>query len=537
MGGLALDQTEPEQQELAFRALYYPDLLELVNLTGDVGVITLWSPLRAVRRKLDSLAPELLDPGRSRVAVIANLYGDGMYAMFCNLLFNPQIRHLVALGQDLGLGASGEIAAFLERGLEDATLLGRPVKRIRGTERVFPAVAEFDEKRLRSSLSFHELGRLSAPGVGERLRALLAELPRAERSPQRVRVEIPAGVSDDHARLPSDASAHQVLRRGPLDCWEELVVRVVRFGRAVELSGGPRLELLNARAVIAEPAEDAPEALAAFGFDIARLRAYQEEILRVELPEGIAYTYGNRLRGYFAQGSSADAPARGPSAETPDRGSSTDTLASAIAALRADRRTRRAHVSLWDSAADLVDAAAQDAPARPCLTTLFFRAIEDRLTLTATYRAHNLLTAWLENVYGLMAIQRHVAQGADLEVGSLTVISHSLGIDPRNPRYELARATAERWVRDDDLDRRTGKFSLREDPNGYFRVSADLERGRIVAEHRYGGVLVKRYEAARAASIEQQVSADMAVSLVSHALWLGRELTRCEQALGRGESA
>jgi hypothetical protein len=534
VGGLALEETDLEPQGLAFRALYYADLLELVNPTGDVGILTLWSPLRAVRRKLHSVAPEILDPERSRVAVIANLYGDGMYAMFCNLLFNPQVRHLVALGQGLGLGASREIAAFLEHGLEDATLLGRPVKRIRGTDRVFPAVAEFDEARLRSSLSFHELGKLSAAGVGERLLLLLGELPRADGPGavepgragepgcssgrrERVRVAIPVGISEDHTRLPSDVSAHQVLRRAPLDCWEELVVRVVRFGRPVELSGGPRLELLNARAVIAEPAEDPPEALAVFGFDIARLRAYQEKILRAELPEGIAYTYGNRLRGYF------------------DQGSSMDTLASAIAALRADRRTRRAYVSLWDSSADLSNAEGEAERAKPCLTTLFFRVAEDRLTLTATYRAHNLLTAWLENVYGLMAIQRHVALGADLEVGSLTVISHSLGIDPRNPRYELARTMAERWERDDNLDRRTGKFSLREDPNGYFVVSADAERGRIVAEHRYGGVLVKRYEAERAASIEHEVSADMAVSLVSHALWLGRELARCEQALRRGE--
>ena len=61
-----------------------------------------------------------------------------------------------------------------------------------------------------------------------------------------------------------------------------------------------------------------------------------------------------------------------------------------------------------------------------------------------------------------------------------------------------------------------------------------MERGRIVVEHRFGGVLLKRYEAERAASIEHEVSADMAVSLVSHALWLGRELTRCEQALQGG---
>ena len=51
------------------------------------------------------------------------------------------------------------------------------------------------------------------------------------------------------------------------------------------------------------------------------------------------------------------------------------------------------------------------------------------------------------------------------------------------------------------------------------------------AEHRYGGMLVKRYEADRAVTIEREVAADMAVSLVSHAMWLGRELTAKEQQL------
>lgn len=123
---------------LAFEPLYHENLLHVVNGAGDVGLLTLWSPFRTVERKLEAACPELLDPARSRVAVVANLYGDGMLAMFCNLLFNPQVRHLVAVGEDLGLGTCDEIAAFLERGLEDDALLGSAVKRIPGTGRVFP---------------------------------------------------------------------------------------------------------------------------------------------------------------------------------------------------------------------------------------------------------------------------------------------------------------------------------------------------------------------------------------------------------------
>jgi len=56
-------------------------------------------------------------------------------------------------------------------------MLGKPVKRVRGTQRMFPAVAEFDEARLRETLSFRYLGKLSRPELGTDLTALLQELP------------------------------------------------------------------------------------------------------------------------------------------------------------------------------------------------------------------------------------------------------------------------------------------------------------------------------------------------------------------------
>ena len=500
----------PGAGALTFVPLYHADLLDVVNPRGDVGLVTLWSPRRAVSRKLDESS--LLHPDTTRVAVMSNLYGDGMLAMFCNLLFNPQVRHLVAVGEDLGLGTCEEIEAFLRDGLEDDVMLGSAVKRVRGTSRVFPVVEGFDEARLRGSLSFRYLGKLSRPGFAQELAGYLDTLPRGDVDPnaERVRVELPTGLEPDHAYKPSQVGGHQVIRAAPLDCWEELVVRTVRFGRPVSLRKGLRLELRNVKAVVTDPAPEPPEVLAEYGFDSDRFRAYQERILSPELPEGIAYTYGNRLRGYFPQ------PAGG-----------TDTLQSAIALLQEDPETRAAYISLWDDSRDLPPGSRE----KPCLTTLFFRRSEGRLTLTTTYRSHSLLGGWLENVYGLMAIQRHVAERVDMEPGEIAVISHSLGINPASPRYELARRVCENRKRDDDFDRSTGKYRLREDPNGYFVVTADTQRGCLVAEHRFGGVLIKRYESDRAATIERQVSADMAVSLVSHALWLGRELTAKEQAL------
>jgi hypothetical protein len=488
-------------ETLTFEALHHADRLHIVNPAGDVGLITLWSPFRTAERKLQADAPELLAPD-SRVAVIANLYGDGMYAMFCNLLYNPQIRHLVAIGEDLGLPTVPEIEAFLRDGLEATTVLGQPVARVIGTTRMFPLDPAFDAETLRRRLSFRAFGKLSAAGVGDAVTLHIGTLAADATTDRRVTVDLEPAREDAPTRAPSHVGAHQVVRRSPLDCWEELVVRCVRFGRPVDLLDGRRLELLNAKVVITDPAPDPDAALEAFGFSPLALSQYATRMLDPAVPADVSYTYGSRLQ------------ARG-------------ALEAVIARLRADPDTRRAYVSLWDSAVDL----APDVEGVPCLVSLFFRQSEERLSLTATYRSHNLLHAWLPNVYGLMGVQRHVAAAVGMAIGEITVFSQSLGINPDNSRFAIAQSIADRWKRDDDVDRASGKFSLREDPNGYFVVSPDHERGLIVAEHRYGGVLIKRYEAERAVTIENEVAADMAITLVSHAMWLGRELTRSEAAI------
>jgi hypothetical protein len=237
-------------------------------------------------------------------------------------------------------------------------------------------------------------------------------------------------------------------------------------------------------------------------------------MLKAELPEDASYTYGNRLRGHFQL-----------------RGGNMDTLQAAIDTLCANPETRHAYTALWDNGEDLTPSTSAEHRAGPCLVAIALRRSDGALSLTATYRAHNLLIAWLENVYGLMAIQRYVAERVGMSLGPITVISHSLGIDPRNTAFERARALAERWTRDDDRDHERHKYSLRGDPNGYFVVTVDEAKRCIVAEHRFEGVLVKRYTGKQADKIAREISGDMSVSLVSHALWLGLELASKEAML------
>ncbi len=496
-----------------------------MNPKGDVGLITLWSPVKTVLSKLEKINPSLVDATQSRIAVVSNLYGDGMLHMFCNLLFNPQIRYLVAVGQDMGLSTCEEIHQFLRAGLEDGNILGKGLKRVIGTQRLLRVPEGFDESILQRRLSFEVLGKLSEKEFVDKVQTYFETLP--EKSDDvledRIKLEIQESSADDFSYMPSDPLSHTVSRRKPLDCWEELVFRVMRFGRPLELRKGPRIELQNVKVVIADPVEEKAENLKEFGFDFDRFKTYQKKIMDPVVPENVSYTYGNRIRGYY---------------EHPDGHDKVDCLSAVIHTLSQDKESRHCYISLWDTQNDLRGTSLEKTGgSAPCLATLFFRVWNNRLTLTANYRSHNLLTAWLENVYGLMAIQRHVAEGCQLETGEITVISHSLTINPKEARFPVAEQIVQSRKKDDDYDREAGKYILREDPHGYFSVTTDPDAGHIIVEHKHQNVTLNRYYGKRSREIEEQLSRDLAVSLVSHALYLGRQLAEAESSLVKAKAA
>ena len=217
--------------------------------------------------------------------------------------------------------------------------------------------------------------------------------------------------------------------------------------------------------------------------------------LNGELRPDESYTYGHRLRNYFKlrwRRSGGFEPQR----------------------LKKDPEDRKAYFTLWDNTRDLI---AQES--RPCFVSAFFRKFEDKLTLTATFRTHNALDAWLLNLYGMMALQQEVARRAGMTPGAITVFSHSISIDPRELDRALAVVEKRRW-----------KMHL--DPMGYFRITLDGDE--ILVEHRAEDVTLKEYRGRTAMSLQHQIARDMALSDLNHAMYLGRQLAKAEMALKEG---
>jgi thymidylate synthase len=486
-----------------FQALYYQDRLKIVNPEGDVAITTLWSKVESAYQVLEQAGIDL-SPESSRIGPIANLYGNGLPQMLRNLLWNPQLQHIVILGKNLS-GSREWLLNFFEHGLEEVEFLGAKAFRIRNTTRTIDGCVQ-PEAFLKKP-EFAVLGDVGDAATRSGLKSFFDAL-RPMDAGDLVRVEPPPIPEPTVTRFPTEPRSHTIVRDTPMEAWSELIFRLFRFGHRniVAKKSGPegRVELQNIKIIVENPREESDEILQQYGFSLEKFQGYQRRILDPEKPADLGYTYGNRLRGYFHHD-----------------GHVVDSLEIVGQRLKEKPESRHAYIALWDNTRDL-----PEGTDTPCFVSAFFRRFDGKLTLTATFRSHNAMEAWPENVYGLIAIQRFVAEKAGMEPGPLTVFSHSVSIDVSS--LEKSRKIATSKESDEVHDPSTGKLGPRMDPNGAFTTTFDRATWEIVVEHSYNGMKLGEYRGKSAEEIERQLARDVALSEIAHALYLGREVARKE---------
>ncbi len=484
---------------LNFEPLYYGDRLEIVNSSGYVGVVTLWSRIDFVRRRFAQAGIDL-NPEKSPIAVFGNLYGNGLRELLRNLLYNPQIRVILVCGRNRS-GSREELINFFKKGVEpcEETKIQyrcdlrdvKPVK-IAGTKRVIdnlvtpsdfaepPEIFAFGDLREKSEIE--KLGKLFSGKI--------TEYRNINFQKQRIKIPLP---EVDFDYFPSNPRGHVIISKRPLEAWKEIIFRICRFGRPVQLLKGERIELQNLKVVVENPEEEDEEVLRKYNFDLDFLKKYQKDILSDQIEPDETYNYGHRIRKYFG----------------------VDSLSVCVQRLRKDIEDRKSYIALWDTGRDL----ASD-HGHPCLVSLFFRKFEGKLTLSAAFRTHNALDAWLVNLYGLIAIQKYVAKRLGEERGALTVYSHSITVD----RRELDRAKEIAGEK---------RFRIVEDPNGYFRITIDKDT--MVVEHCVEDIVLKTYTGKTASKLQREIARDCAISDIGHAIYLGRQLQKAEECIKSGE--
>ncbi|MDM8523077.1 hypothetical protein QUF80_06855 [Desulfococcaceae bacterium HSG8] len=479
---------------MRFRPVFFKDKLKIINDEATLGIITLWSEKDFIIRRLKKAGVDL-NHDTSETAVIGNLYGGGFKYLLRNLLFNPHIDTLLVLGNDRS-GSFRYLLNFFSRGTEPAesnvtykSASGQDAKTVRiiGTDYIMDSLVSLDMfTRIPKIVRIEGIEKPGSEASGEAAE-FLKNYKSARQIGERVYADIPEVVLET---CPSNPRAHTIVEETPSDAWRYLVHRVFRFGNRVSVRKGERIELQNVKVVIENPRFEDESVIRDCGFDPDSFLRYQEEILSAECSDDKPYTYGHRIRAYFG----------------------TDCLERVADNLIDGPDDRNCYISTWDNTTDI------DGEHRPCLASLFFRKTGNELHLTSTFRTHNTSDAWLENVYGLMAIQDYICRKIGAETGSITIISHSISLDPRylekvKPIYDKAARIS----------------VIRHDPNGYFLITTHDKD--IVVKHCHNSDHISEYRSDRPLKIQQMMYRDCVISDIGHAIYIGRQLERAYQCI------
>lgn len=92
-----------------------------------------------------------------------------------------------------------------------------------------------------------------------------------------------------------------------------------------------------------------------------------------------------------------------------------------IPLLKKNPTTRRAVVVLYHPVIDSKISVKET----PGLISVFFKIINNKLTLSTVIRSNDMFIGWPANIYQVYLLQKYVAEKLGLETGSITTISHS----------------------------------------------------------------------------------------------------------------
>lgn len=464
---------------MKFEPLYFKEKLIVHNPEGRIGIVTLWNDRERFYQTLKSSNAPI-----DSVAVIGNLFGNGIRELLRNLLYNPQIDRLIVTGKDKS-GAGADLVAFFEMGIDliDGNFYSidaSPVEaaRISTRERIIDSIVK--------PYDLNYLQIFPTADINETIE-ILKRLPDTPRTYLRERktAAIPKSALNT---LPSNPRDFNITREDVIGAWKELLFVIHEFGELVHLEKGDRKELQNVKVVIENP-EVNESFFKYFWINQERVEEYQLEILSAITTS--PYSYGNRIRAYFG----------------------IDALDAVVTKLLNDAEDRQCYITLWDNTHDILN------PDVPCLVSLFFRKFQGKLTLTATFRTHNSLDAWVYNVTGMKAILDFVSSKTNIEPGAITIISHSITIDPN----EIGRAKTV-------IENR--HFEVLMDSRGYFTF--DIESGEIICKRfSQDHIFIKEYREKKAEKLQHILYKEHAISDINHAIYVGRQLAEMESNLKR----
>jgi len=464
--------------------------LKVINPFGHIGIVTFWSPVDKVIERLSKRNIDLSSE-TSNVAVIGNLYGGGFNVFLRTLLYNPQITHIVTMGNVFnGSNVDKILHNYFTVGTEpvetsikydiaDVTSI-----RVVDTNYIMDSLLSFDQFAM--SRSIPEISH-----AGRECLFLDDLVCNSTFQKYRIAVEAPRAIID---AMPSENKGHSIIQYSIASAWKALSHRILNFGKKVQLRAKERLELQDVKVVITKPEFESEEITKKnYGVSSMELAIYMDSLFDSSTGD-FNYTYGNRISGRWG-----------------------DLLRRVISCMKSID-DRRAYISLWDNEID------PDGESAPCMVSLFFRRVDDVISATATFRSHNVSDAWFKNAYGVLGLLQHVCNSTSCAIGAITIFSQSACLDPEH--LEKAQLASDQHV---------AAPVFKTDPNGYFKVDVDYDCDQIIVRHfSHDHVEIKEYRGVKPAIIQQALHKNYAISDLNHATYVGIQLQKAYSCISSG---
>jgi len=476
--------------------IYKDKMLIVGNQESQVAVCALWMKKELVAEKLDL----------EKISVIGNLYSPkkGISFLIRNILANPKIRYLIICGLDRS-GSGQVLVDFAKNGFEkienkdNKRTYWRAVSDVENridTEIEKEALEDFRRGvkiiDLREEKDFGKIQNV-INNLDQKLQPFISN-PLLFPDPPKEEVNI----------FPAESSAHTIRGEKIAEVWLKILDHILKFGITDQTAyQNQQKEIIDIISVISREDPDnlyIPEWLPN---NREHLENYLPTILTGNCPNETSYTYGSRMRSHFG----------------------VDQVQNVIDELKKEKYSRRATISLLDPS---IDAKSKNPP---CLNHCWFRVQSNKLYLIATIRSNDMFEAWPENAFGLRMLQDLVWKEllevySEIELGDLLI--HSLSAHIYDDSWEDAKDIVKKHY--------TAVFpnpSAECDQRGNFIVR--IENDEIIVEHYSSDeFLLNNYKSKRAMPIYLEMSRNNAISVISHALYIGTELQKAEMAIKLG---
>lgn len=513
----------------------FPDFSELRVTDASVGVAFLWTMRDAVLPKLE----------KNNLAIAANFYTPaGLQPMTRNILANPFIRYVILLGEEysskksdsfevknLELTSANAIRAFFEKGVNQE-------RKIEG----FENSVYFDKNipielinKIEENVELIDLnGKMPQATLNEKI----AEANRLIKNlPQKDAFMSPRVFDYETTKESFPYEGGPVIVRGTNipDAWIKMVFNLYRYGikNLMNANTDRWVKEINNMIVVIHNPQDMDLSFNPFLVPLTeeKIEAYKKEVLSSLLPEGKAYTYGNKLRAYYYPSvkeienlvNSVDyknfefgqGPWLNKNIQYKDDYCEINQIEDVIDVLKRDPYSKACVAITWHPAEELM----RKHKSSPCLVFLQALIQEEKLNLTVFFRSQDMVQGWPENAYGCAAIQNEIAKSIGAEPGLLTIISGSAQI--YNNYYQQVEETLKKYG---------GFIKTCHDKRGNYCIK--IENNKIVATliHLETGMELERYVGETAYELKDKIASSTSLE-TGHAIYLGTELAAAELAL------